>query len=132
MANSLQVATINGVGDFILFLGKLAVGIVCGAISILLLRHRDDIHFYMIPCLFIGVFAFLIAHVILSLYEVTALRENNGFLFFASLISLIQTGSFSDGRRYTIPLRMRRSYHQWTKWTMEGKQFGTFAGRRAR
>lgn len=70
MGNSIQVATINGVGDFILFLGKLAVGIACGAISILLLRHRDDIHFYMIPCLFVAVFAFLIAHVILSLYEV--------------------------------------------------------------
>lgn len=70
MANSIQVATINGVGDFILFLGKLAVGIVCGAISILLLRDREDIHFYMVPCLFIAIFAFLIAHVILSLYEV--------------------------------------------------------------
>lgn len=72
MANSLQVATINGVGDFILFLGKLAVGIVCGAISILLLRHREEIHFYMIPCIFIAVFSFLIAHVILSLYEVSS------------------------------------------------------------
>lgn len=70
MANSIQVATINGIGDFILFLGKLAVGLVCGLVSILLLRHREDIHFYMIPCLFIGIFAFLIAHVILSLYEV--------------------------------------------------------------
>lgn len=71
MANSIQVATINGVGDFILFLGKLAVGIVCGGISILLLRHREDVHFYMIPCIFIAIFAFLIAHVILSLYEVS-------------------------------------------------------------
>lgn len=70
MSNSLQVATINGIGDFILFLGKLAVGLLCGLISILLLRHREDIHFYIIPCMFIGIFAFLIAHVILSLYEV--------------------------------------------------------------
>lgn len=70
MANSIQVATINGIGDFILFLGKLAVGLVCGLVSILLLRHRQDVQFYMIPCLIIGVFAFLIAHVVLSLYEV--------------------------------------------------------------
>lgn len=70
MSNSIQVATINSIGDFILFLGKLAVGFVCGLISILLLRHREDIHFYMIPCIFIALFAFFIAHIILSLFEV--------------------------------------------------------------
>lgn len=70
MANSIQVATINGIGDFILFLGKLAVGLVCGLLSVLMLRNRDDIHFYMIPCIFVGVFAFFIANIILSLFEV--------------------------------------------------------------
>lgn len=70
MANSIQVATINGIGDFILFLGKLAVGLVCGLVSVLLLRNREDIHIYMIPCIFIGVFTFFIAHIILSLFEV--------------------------------------------------------------
>lgn len=70
MSNSIQVATINSIGDFILFLGKLAVGFICGLISILLLRHREEIHFYIIPCLFIGLFAFFIAHIILSLFEV--------------------------------------------------------------
>lgn len=33
------------------------------------LRHREDVHFYIIPCVFIGIFAFLIAHCMLSLYE---------------------------------------------------------------
>lgn len=70
MSNTLQVATINGIGDFILFLGKLAVGSLCGLISVLLLRHREDLHFYIIPCVIIAVFAFFIAHVILDLYEV--------------------------------------------------------------
>ena len=70
MANSIQVATINGIGDFILFLGKLAVGLICGLVSVLLLRNREDIHSYMIPCIFIGIFAFFIAHIILSLFEV--------------------------------------------------------------
>lgn len=76
MSNSFQVATINGIGDFILFLGKLAVGLMCGLASILLLRSREDIHFYIIPCVFIGVFAFLIAHIMLSLYEVRKRSEN--------------------------------------------------------
>lgn len=70
MSNTLQVATINGIGDFILFLGKLAVGSLCGLISVLLLRHREDLHFYIIPCVIIAVFAFFIAHIILDLYEV--------------------------------------------------------------
>ncbi|XP_031631172.1 CTL-like protein 1 [Contarinia nasturtii] len=69
MANSIQVATINGIGDFILFLGKLAVGLICGLISVLLLRHRDDVHFYMLPAFFIALFSFFIAHIILSLFE---------------------------------------------------------------
>lgn len=70
MANSLQVATINGIGDFILFLGKLAVGLICGLVSVLMLRNREDIHFYIIPCILIALFSFFIAHIILSLFEV--------------------------------------------------------------
>ena len=69
MTNALQVATINGVGDFILFLGKLAVAALCGIISILLLRDKPDIHFYVVPVIFASVFSFFVAHIILSLYE---------------------------------------------------------------
>lgn len=70
MSNALQVATINGIGDFILFLGKVAVAAVCGLFSILLLRNNNDVNFYVAPVIIISVFAFCIAHVILSLYEV--------------------------------------------------------------
>lgn len=70
MTNSIQVATINSIGDFILFLGKIAVGSVCGLISILILRQRDDVQFYVVPCVLIAIFAFFIAHIILSLFEV--------------------------------------------------------------
>ena len=70
VTNALQVATINGIGDFVLFLGKLAVASICGLISILLLRDNPDLHFYMAPVIIITVFAFFIAHIILSLYEV--------------------------------------------------------------
>uniref|UniRef100_A0A182U3T8 Choline transporter-like protein n=1 Tax=Anopheles melas TaxID=34690 RepID=A0A182U3T8_9DIPT len=69
VTNALQVATINGIGDFVLFLGKLAVASICGLISILLLRDNPDLHFYMAPVIIITVFAFFIAHIILSLYE---------------------------------------------------------------
>lgn len=52
---------------------QLAVAALCGLISLLLLRHRDDVNFYVIPCVFIAAFSFFIAHIVLSLYEVRLL-----------------------------------------------------------
>jgi solute carrier family 44 protein 1 (choline transporter-like protein) len=65
-----SVATINGIGDFVLFLGKLAVAGICGFIALLLLKNNEEVQFYMIPVFVIAVFAFFVAHVILSLYEI--------------------------------------------------------------
>ncbi|XP_059062134.1 choline transporter-like 1 [Achroia grisella] len=67
--NALQVATINSVGDFILFLGKCIVTAVTGIIGLLLLKRNSDLHFFAAPTLVICIFAFFIAHCILSLYE---------------------------------------------------------------
>ncbi|KAJ2938220.1 hypothetical protein O0L34_g17557 [Tuta absoluta] len=67
--NALQVATINSIGDFILFLGKCIVTAVTGIIGLLLLKRNSDLHFYAVPTLAICVFSFFIAHCILSLYE---------------------------------------------------------------
>lgn len=72
MSNALQVATINGVGDFVLFLGKIFVSVVCALVSVLVLKTKDNLNFYMAPVIMVGVFSFFIAHVILSLYEVSA------------------------------------------------------------
>lgn len=69
VTNALQVATINGIGDFVLFLGKLAVAALCGLISILMLRDNPNVNFYMAPVIIITLFAFFIAHIVLSLYE---------------------------------------------------------------
>lgn len=65
-----SVATINGIGDFVLFLGKLAVAGICGFIALLMLKNSDEVQFYMIPVFIISVFAFFVAHIILSLYEI--------------------------------------------------------------
>lgn len=65
-----SVATINGIGDFVLFLGKLAVAGICGFISLLLLKKNEEIQYYMVPVFIIAVFAFFVAHIILSLYEI--------------------------------------------------------------
>ncbi|CAB3252104.1 unnamed protein product [Arctia plantaginis] len=67
--NALQVATINSVGDFILFLGKCIVTAVTGSIGLLLLKRNSDLHFFAVPTLVICIYSFFIAHCILSLYE---------------------------------------------------------------
>lgn len=69
--NALQVATINTVGDFILFLGKVLVAAVSGIIGLVLLRDRPDLNFYIAPVVLIIVFSFFIAHIVLSLFEVS-------------------------------------------------------------
>lgn len=65
-----SVATINGIGDFVLFLGKLAVAGICGFISLVLLKRDPEIQYYVVPVFIIALFAFFVAHCILSLYEI--------------------------------------------------------------
>lgn len=69
--NVVSVATINGIGDFILFLGKLAVAAICGFITLLMIRGREDVNFYIVPVVIITLFSYFIADVILSIYEVS-------------------------------------------------------------
>ena len=68
--NVLQVATINSVGDFILFLGKVVVAALSGVIAIFMLKDRPGLNFYMAPVILTIIFAFFIAHIMLSLFEV--------------------------------------------------------------
>lgn len=65
-----SVATINGIGDFVLFLAKLAVAGVGGCISLVLLKRDEEVQLYIFPVLIISLFSFFIAHMILSLYEI--------------------------------------------------------------
>ncbi|KAI4501139.1 hypothetical protein M0802_003942 [Mischocyttarus mexicanus] len=67
--NALQVAVINGIGDFILFLGKCFVTAATGSVGLLFMRQDPRLHFYAAPIFVTCVFAFFIAHCIISLYE---------------------------------------------------------------
>lgn len=71
--NVLQVATINSIGDFILFLGKVVVAALSGLLGIFMLKDRPGLNFYMAPVILIIIFAFFIAHIVLSLFEVCRL-----------------------------------------------------------
>ncbi|XP_064607451.1 choline transporter-like protein 1 [Liolophura sinensis] len=67
--NALRVAAINSIGDFVLFLGKIGVAAATGAIAIVWLKKKDDLHFFAIPVLLVVVFAYFIAKCFLSVYE---------------------------------------------------------------
>ncbi|XP_035828132.1 choline transporter-like protein 1 [Aplysia californica] len=69
MSNALRVSAINSVGDFVLFLAKVAVMAATTAVSIIWFKSQDDLHFYAIPVLLVSVFSFFIAHCFLSVYE---------------------------------------------------------------
>lgn len=68
--NALQVATINSIGDFILFLGKVVVAALSGLLGIFMLKDKPGLNFYMAPVILIIIFSFFIAHIVLSLFEV--------------------------------------------------------------
>ncbi|TDG45455.1 hypothetical protein AWZ03_008078 [Drosophila navojoa] len=67
--NALQVATINSIGDFILFLGKVVVAALSGLLGIFMLKDKPGLNFYMAPVILIIIFSFFIAHIVLSLFE---------------------------------------------------------------
>ncbi|XP_063977227.1 choline transporter-like protein 1 isoform X2 [Diachasmimorpha longicaudata] len=67
--NILRVAAINSVGDFVLFLGKVlvvALTVLCG---VYLIQKKDGLHHPWVPIAIAGVFAFLVAHCFISIYE---------------------------------------------------------------
>ncbi|XP_070556799.1 choline transporter-like protein 1 isoform X2 [Ptychodera flava] len=72
VANALRVAAINSVGDFCLFLGKLAVVAATAVIGVeVFFKDLEDVHYEAIPIALACVFAFIISHTFLSVYEMT-------------------------------------------------------------
>lgn len=87
VGNALRLVAINSIGDFILFLAKCLVTLIIGSAALFTLRSKPELHFHAIPIIIICIFAFFIAHCVISLYEVTQC-ENKIFKFlYASLNS---------------------------------------------
>jgi len=70
VSNALDLATLNSVGDFILFLGKCSVTAATGCIGLIIMKQNSHLHFYAVPTFVVCVFAYFIAHSVLSLYEI--------------------------------------------------------------
>lgn len=69
-SNALRVFTINSIGDFVLFLGKVFIVVITVLSGMELLRPKDDIHHMWVPLTLAGIFAFLISHCFITVYEV--------------------------------------------------------------
>uniref|UniRef100_A0A8C7X7P2 Choline transporter-like protein n=1 Tax=Oryzias sinensis TaxID=183150 RepID=A0A8C7X7P2_9TELE len=67
--NALRVATINTVGDFVLFMGKILIVATTAFSGILALNYQREYTVWVLPLLIVCVFAFLVAHCFLSVYE---------------------------------------------------------------
>ncbi|XP_028832907.1 choline transporter-like protein 1 [Denticeps clupeoides] len=67
--NALRVAAINTVGDFILFLGKVLVVSCTAFAGVLLLNYQREYTVWVVPLIIVCLFAFLVAHCFLSVFE---------------------------------------------------------------
>ncbi|XKL64868.1 hypothetical protein PGB90_004954 [Kerria lacca] len=67
--NTLRVAAINSVGDFVLFLGKALVVACCLFIGCKLLEDKQGLHYLAVPLTIIGVFAYLVSHAFMTAFE---------------------------------------------------------------
>ncbi|RXM96335.1 Choline transporter-like protein 1 [Acipenser ruthenus] len=67
--NALRVAAINTVGDFVLFLGKVLIVCTTGFAGVLALNYQRDYTVWVFPLIIVCLFAFLVAHCFLSIFE---------------------------------------------------------------
>ncbi|KAL4640247.1 choline transporter-like protein 1 [Arapaima gigas] len=67
--NALRVATINTVGDFVLFLGKILIVSCTAFAGVMALNYQRDYTVWVLPLLIVCLFAFLVAHCFLSIFE---------------------------------------------------------------
>ncbi|XP_015587340.1 choline transporter-like protein 1 isoform X2 [Cephus cinctus] len=67
--NILRVAAINSVGDFVLFLGKVLVVALTVVAGVFLIQKKDGIQHPWVPITLAGIFALLVSHCFISIYE---------------------------------------------------------------
>ncbi|XP_074530061.1 choline transporter-like protein 1 isoform X1 [Halichoeres trimaculatus] len=68
--NALRVATINAIGDFVLFLGKVLIVTSTAFAGVLLLNYQRDYAEWLLPLIIVCLFSFLVAHCFLSIFEI--------------------------------------------------------------
>uniref|UniRef100_A0A182NLI3 Choline transporter-like protein n=1 Tax=Anopheles dirus TaxID=7168 RepID=A0A182NLI3_9DIPT len=69
--NALRVFAINSVGDFVLVLAKVFVVVATGLIGMELIQKKEGLHHPYVPLILVGIFAYLVAHCFMTVYEMT-------------------------------------------------------------
>ncbi|XP_040155385.1 choline transporter-like protein 1 isoform X1 [Anopheles arabiensis] len=69
--NALRVFAINSVGDFVLVLAKVFVVVATGLIGVELIQKKVGLHHPYVPLILVGIFAYLVAHCFMTVYEMT-------------------------------------------------------------
>ncbi|KAJ6645857.1 Choline transporter-like protein 1 [Pseudolycoriella hygida] len=70
-SNALRVFAINSVGDFVLLLGKAFVVAITVLIGICVIQNMNGVHHSWVILVLIGLFAYLVSHCFISVYEMT-------------------------------------------------------------
>ncbi|XP_067121136.1 choline transporter-like protein 1 [Centruroides vittatus] len=68
-SNALRVGAINSVGDFVLFVGKTGITIAVGFIAMEIIKNKEGLYYEWSPIVIACIFAFLVAHAFLAVYE---------------------------------------------------------------
>ncbi|CAH1976482.1 unnamed protein product [Acanthoscelides obtectus] len=68
-SNVLNVVAINSVGDFVLFLGKVAVVVATVFIGVRWMRAIDGVQHIWVPITLAGIFAYFVAHCFITVFE---------------------------------------------------------------
>lgn len=67
--NALRVAAINSIGDFVLFLGKAFVVFITVVIGTKFFEHKEGLQHMWVPLSLVALFAALVSHCFLTVYE---------------------------------------------------------------
>ncbi|XP_055609417.1 choline transporter-like protein 1 [Uranotaenia lowii] len=70
-SNALRVFAINSVGDFVLILSKVFVVVVTCLIGMEVIQKKSGMHHPYVPIILVGIFAYLVAHCFMTVYEMT-------------------------------------------------------------
>eukprot|EP00033_Pygsuia_biforma_P000840 GCRY01000978.1.p1 GENE.GCRY01000978.1~~GCRY01000978.1.p1 ORF type:complete len:697 (+),score=211.66 GCRY01000978.1:143-2233(+) len=69
--NILRVATVNTIGEFLIFLGKIFICAICGATALRIFKNLDnpELNYYAIPVMLVIILSYMIASAFMSIYD---------------------------------------------------------------
>ncbi|XP_059470818.1 choline transporter-like protein 1 [Neocloeon triangulifer] len=69
--HALSIAAINSVGDFVLFLAKIAVMLSTMLVAIAMIQNKEGVLNMWVPITLASLFGYIVAHIFLTVYEMT-------------------------------------------------------------